>query len=146
MKRMLLVCCVILIAGCSTHYTSKDALIEQIKGQEAATPIRILALIAATYRYGAVVEVYCVNDKGKKFVVPVDNNSMLIVRNKQGETFKFYLDTAYVDKDMIRGLRSRILSIKNEVPLADIETIQIYSEFSASDPFRPWNSLFEQGS
>jgi hypothetical protein len=122
MKAVLLICCAIL-------------LIEQIKGQEkpAIEPtgmnLPILPLIKASYTGNQITEIYCMNDKGEKVAIGVDPNSMLIVRNKQGQTFKFYLDTVYVNPDKIKGLRSRLLGVENEVDLADIEVMEVYSEF-----------------
>ncbi len=135
MRIVVCICFAMLVAGCSTHYVTKDMLTEQIKGQERLTIeptgmyVPLLPLIKASYAGNRITEVYCVNDKGEKVAISVDKNSMLIVRDKQGQTFKFYLDTVYVTGDRIKGLRSRLLGVENEVDLANVDTMEVYSEF-----------------
>jgi hypothetical protein len=132
MKAFILLCGLALLVGCSTHYISKDMLTHQVGGQETleTQPTgMLLPLIKASYAGNQITEIYCKNEKGEKVVISVDRNSMLIVNDKQGQTFKFYLDTVYIDVNKIKGLRSRLLGITNEVNMADIETMEVYSEF-----------------
>ena len=133
-KLILILCCSFMLIGCSTHYISKDMLMEQVKGQEGLQiqgtgMVPILPLIKATYAGNNITEIYCMNEKGEKVAISVDRNSMLIARDKQGKTIKFYLDTVYVDSNKIRGLRSRLLGVDNEVSINNIEAIEVYSEF-----------------
>jgi hypothetical protein len=132
-----LLCCGFLLAGCSTHYIPKEMVMEQIKGQEALTikptgmypGLLLLPLIKVTYAGNQIREIYCVNDKGEKVIISVDRNSMLIVHDRQGQTHKFYLDTVYLDNGKIRGLRSRLVGVANEVDFENVETMEVYSEF-----------------
>lgn len=134
-KLILLVCCGFMVIGCSTHYISKDMLMEQIRGQEGLQiqgtgMMPILPLIKASYAGSNITEIYCINEKGEKVAISVDRNSMLIVKDKQSQTIKFYLDTVYVDSNKIKGLRSRLLGIENEVNIDNIESMEVYSEFA----------------
>jgi hypothetical protein len=142
MKILAVLCGLFLFAGCSTHYITKDMLSLQVGGHETLETqftgmIPVLPLIKATYEGSKITEIYCMNDKGEKVVINVDRNSMLIVKDKQGETFKFYLDTVYFDGSKIKGLRSRLLGMTNEVKMVDVDQMEVYSEFKREKKVGP---------
>jgi hypothetical protein len=136
MKKFIILFCSLLLIGCSTHYITKDMLMEQL-GNKDALRIRptgvapILPFINPLYNGNQTTEIYCINSKGEKVFLKVGHNSLLIINDKQGETYKFYLDSVYIEKDKIKGLRSRILGIVNEVDISNIEAIEVYSEFAS---------------
>ena len=92
------------------------------------TPVGVGMMVK--YDSNRLSKVLCYNQKGEKVYISVNQNTELIVTNKQGQTHKFYLDTVFLQENALHGLRSRILGMERSVPLDAIEKIEIYTELS----------------
>jgi hypothetical protein len=99
------------------------------------TPVGIGIFIR--YDSNKLSKVLCYNKKGEKVYVSVNQNTELIVTDKQGKTHKFYLDTVFLQDNALHGLRSRILGMERSVSIDDIAKIEIYTELSKETPAEP---------
>ncbi len=143
-KVLLHIAFAIFISACSTHPISQQMLSDQAVSSEKLEqtslpsllfflpigPGTVLTIPIGPYNSNKMREVICYNKTGQKVKLSVDRNTQLIIKDKKGETHQFYFDTVYVENKILYGLRSRILKLKREVPVDDIESAEIYSEFA----------------
>jgi hypothetical protein len=136
---LILAAAVLLCAGCTNHYMTKQMLLQQVFSQEQLKPDTLsLPLVAGgvfmsvpvRYQSNRLSKIMCYNEKDEKVYVSVNQNTQLIVTDTKGDVHKFYLDTLYLEDNVLHGLRSRILDMKNSVSLDVIDRIEIYTELS----------------
>lgn len=134
----------LLLAGCTNHYLTKQMLMDQLfphwkpEGPSSSTvilPLPPLGVGMSTrYDSNRLSRILCYNQKDEKVYLGVNQNTQLIITDKKGETYKFYLDTVFLQNGTLVGLRSRILGIQRSVPLDDIDKIEVYAELSREAP------------
>jgi hypothetical protein len=122
---------VMLLSACSSHYVTTDMIVRQLPHHELH---HFSGVVAMEYEPNGLKRILSRNADGDQVYVSVDQNSQLIITDAKGESHKLYLDTAFVCGDSLHGLRSRFLGLKTSVPLNDIKTIEVYSEFSRETP------------
>jgi hypothetical protein len=147
-KTFLLMLLALFLTGCSSHYLTKQMLLEQMfpdakpGGPSSTTVILPVPGVGAgmftRYDSNRLAGIICCNQEHKKVVLRVDRNTQLIITDDKGETHKFYLDTVFLQHDdTLIGLRSRILGVQRSVPLDAIDKIEIYSELAKESPLGP---------
>lgn len=129
----------LLLVGCTNHYLTKDMMMEQffpnVNNQPPSSSIFILPTPVAVgmmvrYDSNKLSKILCYNTKGEKVYVSVNQNTQLIVTDKNGETQKFYLDTVFLQNNTLHGLRSRFLNMERSVLMDDVDKIEVYTELS----------------
>jgi hypothetical protein len=134
---------VFFLAGCTNHYMTKQMLLKQVFSQDTLQPTSLPlvvvtpgAVVGMPVRYDSnrLSRVICYNQKGQEVFVSVNKDTQLIVTDKKGVVHKFYLDTLYLQDNMLYGLRSRILHIEKSVLLDEVDKIEIYTELSRERP------------
>ena len=138
----------IFVAGCTNHHMTKQMMMDQffpnVNNEKPSsstyilpTPVGVGMLVK--YTSNRLSRVLCYNEKGEKVYISVNQNTQLIITDKKGETYKFYLDTVFLQNNALHGLRSRIMNMYRTVALDDVEKIEIYTELSGETPAEPDN-------
>ena len=133
----------LLMTACTDHYLTKDMLLQQFfPNQNNQNPSSSTTILPTPIGIGMIVrydsnrlsKVLCYNDKGQKVYVSINKDTQLIITDKKGEIYKFYLDTVFLQNNALHGLRSRILNVERSVSMDDIDKIEIYTELSRETP------------
>jgi len=131
------------VTACTNHQMTKEMLMEQffpnVNNEKPSSSTYILPTpigvgVMVKYTSNRLSRVLCYNEKGEKVYISVNQNTQLTITDKKGETYKFYLDTVFLQNNALHGLRSRFMNMQRSVSLDDVDKIEIYTELSRETP------------
>lgn len=138
---------ILLMTGCTAnYYVTPDEFVNQIAEKQYMTEnptgfyvVSPLASLFFNHKYGAnnIGKILCRDKDGNLLYLYPDRNTQLELTSKSTkDVIKMYFDTVFFDGNKLVGLRSRLVpGMTREIALADIEIIEIYSEFPRTEKF-----------
>lgn len=121
----------IVLGSCSSYIVSTQSMVSQLKDNQdikVNTYFQQFSLI--DYPSNNLEKIKCVDKNGLSvWLYPDKNTEFIFVKKSDGKKVKAYFDTVIFQNDTIFGLRSRLVGGLREIPVNDIEKIEIYSEF-----------------
>jgi hypothetical protein len=130
-------------SACSYCTVSKEMLLPMLGSRDQLKPRTVSGEVA----YGAMLsmpysdqfpgndirEIACIRSDGKKILVKDNNTVQLIVKDRNGNSYRMYLSTLFIEDSKLKGLRSRKYLSAVEIDLDQIESMQIQSELAKTE-------------
>lgn len=128
MQKIIIFIMLLSFINCSTYNISKESFVEQLSGKQTST-IQNVASLGLKYSSNQLKSIVGENKKGKTKRILIDKNVTLkIFKSSNDKTNTIYFDTAYLKNDTLFGLKSRLFGGKLQIPLNDIQRIEIKTE------------------
>ena len=135
------------LSGCATYSIQPENLIEQLRDNQKRSnyfrvpkwqqDLPIPLLTDLSIERNGIKKITCLNSDGKQVYLSIDHTTQLeIFLKSTSDTKKIYFDTALILDEKLIGHRTRFASrlIKaTQVPLDDIEKIEIFTEFPRAE-------------
>ena len=137
----------VFLGGCAKYSISPDDLVTQLRDHQKRShyfrvpswqrnlPIPLLTDL--NIERNGIKKIVCINSDGKKVHLFIDHTTQLEIYLKStNASKKMHFDTALLLEEKLIGHRTRLASrlIKaTQIPLDDIEKIEIYSEFPRTE-------------
>ncbi len=127
-----LACAALLLAtlsSCATYTIPLTSFREQFSGMDAAT-LRDVTVVGPTgmrekYKTFPVTGIKCVDKHGQPATLKVSPSIEMRVTDTAGRRTVFYFDQIFVNRQTIRGMRSRFLGLPKTIPFTAIRKIEV---------------------
>jgi hypothetical protein len=135
------------LSGCATYTIQPESLFKQLRDNQKISnyfrvpkwqqnlPVPLLTDLSI--ERNGIKKITCLNSDGDPVYLSTDHTTQLEIYLKSTkETKKIYFDTALILDEQLIGYRTRFASrlIKaTQVPLDDIEKIEIFTEFPMTE-------------
>jgi hypothetical protein len=77
-----------------------------------------------------------ITENGEMVEVEITRVSTFIIKTKSNETVKMLALSAFVQDGILKGKRSLLMGMAREIPIADIASIELYTENASTRPIK----------